>query len=264
MKSNLINFYKELRDSINNKDFWIYSAKINTYKRYRRSVLGPWWLTLNLLIFVLSVGFIWSLLWKIDLKSYLPFFMFGMVFWELVSSTVGKSISVLKLNENLIKTINVPKLNFNFQVSVIVIINFFHNCFIIIPLGLILNFIQSSYAMIMIIPTLFLFSLNIFFLSIIISILSVRYKDFEMILEHIMRILFLITPIIWMPSIIPDKSIFLKANILYPYVEIFRLPLQGTFPTFSHYLTVILCTLILGFLSVLIFEKNKKKIVFWI
>ena len=34
MKSNLINFYKELRDSINNKDFWIYSAKINTYKRY--------------------------------------------------------------------------------------------------------------------------------------------------------------------------------------------------------------------------------------
>ena len=80
MKSNLINFYKELRESINNKDFWIYSAKINTYKRYRRSVLGPWWLTLNLLIFVLSVGFIWSLLWKIDLKVIYPFLCLGWYF----------------------------------------------------------------------------------------------------------------------------------------------------------------------------------------
>ena len=47
-------------------------------------------------------------------KVYLPFFLFGMVFWEIVASTVNKSISIYKLNENLIKTINIPKFAFKY------------------------------------------------------------------------------------------------------------------------------------------------------
>ena len=86
MKMIFESFLKEFKKSLKNSDFWMFSAKINTYKRYRRSSIGPWWLTINLLIFVLSVGLIWSILWKINLKVYLPFFLFGMVFWEIVSS----------------------------------------------------------------------------------------------------------------------------------------------------------------------------------
>lgn len=264
MKTIFESFFKEIKKSLESSDFWIFSAKINTYKRYRRSSIGPWWLTINLLIFVLSVGLIWSILWKINLKVYLPFFLFGMVFWEIVSSTVNKSISVFKLNEQLIKTVNVPKLNFNFQVSSIILINFLHNCLIIIPLGILLNLFNSSFAIFMLIPTLILFSINVFFLSIIISVLCVKFKDLDMILEHIMRIIFLITPIIWMPEILPEKSLFLKINFLYPYVEIFRSPLIGNFPDLSQYVSVICVTIILAFISIIIYEKNKNKLVFWL
>ncbi len=257
-------FFVEIKKSLNNRDFWIYSAKINTYKRYRRSSIGPWWLTINLLIFALSVGLIWSILWKINLKVYLPFFLFGMVFWEIVSSTVNKSISIFKMNENLIKTVKIPKLNFNFQVSSIIVINFLHNCLIIIPLGILLNILNSSYAILMLIPTLLLFSVNVFFLSIIISVLCVKFKDLDMILEHLMRIIFLITPIIWMPEILPEKSIFLKLNFLYPYVEIFRSPLIGNVPELSQYISVIIVTLIIALISITVYEKNKNKLVFWL
>ena len=257
-------FFKDILQSLDNRDFWIYSAKINTYKRYRRSTLGPWWLTINLLVFILSVGLIWSTLWKIDLKVYLPFFLFGMVFWEIVSSTVNKSISIYKLNENILKTINIPKLNFNFQVSSIVCINFLHNTLIFLPVGLIINILNSSYAILMLIPTLILFAINVFFLSVIISVSCVKFKDLDMILEHFMRIIFLITPIIWMPDIIPAKSLFLKINFLYPYVEIFRLPLTGIFPNYAMYLSVMISTLILSFFSIIIYEINKNKIVFLI
>ena len=81
----------------------------------------------------------------------------------------------------------------------------------------------------MLIPTLILFAVNVFFLSIIISISCVKYKDLDMILEHLMRIIFLINSIIWMPNIVPAKSLFLKINFLYPYVEIFRLPFNWKF-----------------------------------
>ena len=116
----------------------------------------------------------------------------------------------------------------------------------------------------MLIPTLILFSINVFFLSIIISVLCVKFKDLDMILEHIMRIIFLITPIIWMPEILPEKSLFLKINFLYPYVEIFRSPLIGNFPNLSQYVSVICVTIILALISIIVYEKNKNKLVFWL
>ena len=46
------------------------------------------------------------------------------------------------------------------------------------------------------------------------------------------------------------KSLFLKINFLYPYVEIFRLPLTGIVSDHSMYWSVIITTLILSIFSI--------------
>src|SRR5579871_139282 len=54
-----------------------------TKRRYRRTVFGPFWSTLSLAIFVVTLGVVWSNLWHIDPKTYLPFLTSGMLCWAL-------------------------------------------------------------------------------------------------------------------------------------------------------------------------------------
>src|SRR6202051_1205821 len=48
-------------------------------QRYRRSVLGPFWITLSTGIFILLLGVIYSRLFKMDVANYLPFLTVGFV-----------------------------------------------------------------------------------------------------------------------------------------------------------------------------------------
>src|SRR3990167_6119768 len=64
---------------------WFYLANNEVQQRYRRSALGPWWITLTMLIFILAMGAVFSRIFKTDLASYVPFFTAGYLFWMLIS-----------------------------------------------------------------------------------------------------------------------------------------------------------------------------------
>src|ERR1700733_9642855 len=48
-------------------------------QRYRRSVLGPFWITLSMGIFLLLLGVIYSRLFHMDLPTYLPYLSLGFI-----------------------------------------------------------------------------------------------------------------------------------------------------------------------------------------
>ena len=50
--------------------------------RYRGSLLGPFWLTLSTGIMVAALGFLYSALFKMDVKEYLPFLALSLVLWN--------------------------------------------------------------------------------------------------------------------------------------------------------------------------------------
>ena len=46
-------------------------------RRYRRTVLGPFWATLSIGMFIGGMAWIWAPLFKTDVSSYLPFLSAG-------------------------------------------------------------------------------------------------------------------------------------------------------------------------------------------
>src|SRR6478609_5901458 len=48
-------------------------------QRYRRSVLGPLWITLSMAVLIGSLGIIYSQVFRMDVKTYLPFLCLGFV-----------------------------------------------------------------------------------------------------------------------------------------------------------------------------------------
>ena len=70
---------------------WLLLAWYDIRQRYRRSVLGPFWITLSTAIMILALGYLWTHIFKVDIPTFLPFFAAGtimlqsrLVLWNLL------------------------------------------------------------------------------------------------------------------------------------------------------------------------------------
>src|SRR5258708_19683242 len=64
-------------------------------RRYRRTVIGPFWTTLSLAIFILSLGVVYSQLWHQPLETYLPFVSLGMISLTLFPPPIPSAFPAL-------------------------------------------------------------------------------------------------------------------------------------------------------------------------
>ena len=55
-------------------------------QRYRRSVLGPFWITISMAVFITLLGVIYSHIFKIELKTYLPYLSLGYIIWGFIAT----------------------------------------------------------------------------------------------------------------------------------------------------------------------------------
>ena len=60
-------------------------------RRYRRTVIGPFWSSISLAIYVVAVGILGSGLWDQDTPEYLPFLVSGMLIWIFIFTIVTES-----------------------------------------------------------------------------------------------------------------------------------------------------------------------------
>lgn len=67
---------------------WLHLGLLEVKQRYRRSVLGPWWISISMLIFIVAMGKIFSQLFNQRLADYIPFlqqvFYCGLLFLTIL------------------------------------------------------------------------------------------------------------------------------------------------------------------------------------
>ena len=59
-------------------------------QRYRRSILGPWWLTISMGVMVGALGFVYAELFGQDLARYMPHFALGLIAWAFISTSCAR------------------------------------------------------------------------------------------------------------------------------------------------------------------------------
>jgi len=63
-------------------------------ERYARSKFGQAWLVISNLVFIVCIGIIWSLIWKMKIDEYLPYVGVGHVVYLFISQTLNDSTSI--------------------------------------------------------------------------------------------------------------------------------------------------------------------------
>jgi len=100
--------------------------------------------------------------------------------------------------------------------------------------------------------------------SFLLGMLCARYRDLNPTVASLITIRFFVTPIIWSPSLIPDRAFILLYNPFFHFVESIRAPLLGQ-PVQAETWWILTSITITGWILVIpAVSKMGRKLVYWL
>lgn len=232
-------------------------------QRYRRSLLGPFWLTASMAVMVVALGVLYAELFKTPIDEFLPYLCVGLLVWNLIASFVTEGSGIFTTSESYIKQVRLPYSVYVYRSAWSKLIIFAHN--FVIYFGILLYFrISPGLTALLAIPALAVIILNGALTTVYIGILSSRFRDIPQLIASLIQIVFFITPIMWKPSLLLHRAYIANLNPFYHLVETVRAPLLGGVPSTMNYLVVLLVTVINLGLASYVFMRFRSRIAYWI
>ena len=249
-----------------NWSMWSYMAFADIRRRYRRTVIGPFWTTLSLAIFIVSMGLLFSMLWKTDIATFLPYFSSGFICWTFIATIITESCTTFTSVEGLIKQVALPYTTFAWLVVARNFLIFLHQVVIYLCIALIFH-ISFTLNTLLSIPGFILIFISASWLAILLGLLCARFRDSQQVISSLLQISMFVTPIFWPMSQLGSgfKSyILINGNPLYHYVSVIRQPLLGLAPSMITWVFVISMTVLGWVFTMLIMSKKNKQLIFWL
>ena len=232
-------------------------------QRYRRSILGPFWITISMAVFILLLGVIYSHIFKIELRSYLPFLTLGYIVWGFVAQTTSESSLSFQESERIIRQIRLPYSIFAFRVVWRNFIVFLHTVVVYIPIAIFYN-VRPGIVALFALPGLALVYINQAWVTLALSIICTRYRDVHQIVNTAIQIMLFTTPIMWPVSTLGSAVIIAYVNPLYHILELVRAPLLGEVPSTMSWLVVFGCAVVGWAIAILLLRRATGRLVFWL
>lgn len=225
-------FWRELRDSFRHPDFWALSSWLDIIVRARRSRLGVLWLIAPAVVYVFGLGSFFMSMRGISGDStgeyYLHIALGALVFRTLMSTIIG-SANVFSSSSAFIMDGHMRLTDYLLQSLAK---SFFDMC-MYLPVAAVAVWLAGGFnltGLLISVPTLFLLYLNALWVATLFALAGARLPDLGQLLGTISIFLFLLTPIIWYPEMMPEGSIrgsLMRFNPFFHFVEVFRAPLVG-------------------------------------
>lgn len=233
-------------------------------RRYARTVLGPFWSALNLAVFVIAVGFVFSNLWGTDLKTFLPFLSTGVTTWLFISALMTEGCGIYSANQGVLKQFAFPKTVFALQCVWRNFIVFGHNLIVCLIVAIIFS-VDLTLNSLFLIPGLFIVLLNGVWVGLVLGILCARFRDVQPLIGSFLQIMMLVTPVFWPPEQVGDlKPLIVDSNPLYHFLSIVREPLLGHAPSALNWSVSLSLTLLGWALALYMFTKFRHRVIYWV
>jgi ABC-2 type transport system permease protein/lipopolysaccharide transport system permease protein len=231
--------------------------------RYRRSLLGPFWLTANTAITVLALGLVYSEVLRMPIRELMPYVCIGLLIWNFISAILHGAGEVFSGAESYIKQVRLPYLLYVFRFVWSKTIIFAHDFPIFIIVALCFGAWPGAVA-VAAIPAFLLLVLNGALISISLGLLSARFRDIPRIVTSLTQIVFLITPILWTPEMLGPRTYLAYGNPFFHLIEIVRRPLLGSLPLAEAVWVSLLVTVLNLVVAVALFSRFRARIAYWL
>jgi len=232
-------------------------------QRYRRSVLGPFWLTISTGVMVAGIGLLYARILHQDTKDYIPYLAIGLVVWNFVAALINESCEAFIAADQIIKQIKLPLTSHVSRVIWRNMIMFGHNAVILLVVELIYRK-GSLLSVVLVLPGLLLILLNGLWVCLLLGVLCARFRDIPQIIANLVQVMFFMTPIMWQFGVLGKRSYLAEWNPFFHAIELVRAPLlSAAYPVNS---LVFMCLMFaIGFpLSLALFTRFRARVPYWV
>ena len=255
--------WRDIREGWRGRELWITIGLHDLRQRYRRSMLGPFWITLSMGIMIAALGLLYGKIFGLDLEEYLPYLASGFIIWAFISGLILDGCKSFIDSSRMIRQMAVPLSTFVYQVVWINLLILFHNIWIFVIVALVIG-VNPGWQVFVVLPAIIILSLNGIALAIFFGLLSARFRDIPLIVASVIQVMFFITPVIWKPDMLPERALVLNLNPFYHMVEILRAPLLGYMPSIENWLAALFFTLASWVLAFSFYAIYRWRIAYWV
>lgn len=216
----------DLREAASRTPLWSRLSWIDIRNRYKRSVIGPFWVTISMAVMIAALGTIYSQLFGMAIQEYVPFIACGFLIWNFIAGVLNAAGRTFIEMEGIMKQIPLPVSFYALRSVSTEAILFGHNFLVYLAVAALFQ-IPLGWETLLALPAFALIVLNAVWVVIVLGILCLRFRDVIPIVANLTQIAFLVTPVIWAAELVKNRRMIVDANPFFHLVEILRAPLLG-------------------------------------
>ncbi len=232
-------------------------------QRYRRSTLGPFWLTISTGALIAGMGPLYGRLLNQDISSYFLYLATSFIVWIFISNLITESCQTFISAEGYIKQTKLPLTVYVLRLVWRNLIVFAHNMLIVV---LVMLFFSPPVT-----PSIWLFPVGVALIAIngiwcglLLGLLCARFRDIPQIVMSVMQLALFLTPVFWKAEMLGSDQWAANWNPLFHFLEIGRAPLLGTTPSAQTLFAVGLVTILGCVLTLAFFSRFRARIAYWV
>jgi ABC-type polysaccharide/polyol phosphate export permease len=242
---------------------WILMAKTDIAMRYRRSLLGPFWISIAMAAMVLAIGTLFSQVMQKPYQEFLTYFGCGILAWTLLSTMITESCIIVTEAEGHLRSIRIPIPVLAARMVMRNFIIFGHNALVVLTMLVLLGH-HFAWANILAIPGLMAYAVIGLCAGIALGPICARFRDLSPLVANVIQILFFLTPIFWVPGSSLSRPVVIHGNPFYHLVEVVRRPLLGEAPDMLSWLAVGLIVLVSIAAAALSLAYTRRRVFLWL
>ncbi|HSU00829.1 MAG TPA: ABC transporter permease, partial [Geodermatophilus sp.] len=193
--------FRDLARGWEQRELWLQLGWQDIRQRYRRSVLGPMWITISMAVTAIALGILYSALFGLDLATLLPHVLVGMIVWTFIAGCIGEGSEVFVANSGLITHLPAPISIHVYRLVWRQTLFFAHN--LIVYAVMLVFFPQPlRWTDLSAFLAFGLLVVNGMWVALLIGIVSTRFRDLPPVTQSVVQLLFFLTPIVWMYDVL--------------------------------------------------------------
>lgn len=284
--------FEDLKAGTATRELWSHLGWQDIKQRYRRSVLGPLWITISMGVTAIGLGLLYSQLFGAAIPTFLPYITVGFIVWHFIIGCLQEGTGSFIENNDLIKHLPAPLTVYALRTVWRLTIMFGHNLIVYFIIVAIFfgALSQPGYTImeeggvgqpglgwsaVLAIPAFVLVAINGVWVVLCFGISSTRFRDIPQVVTALSSLLFFMTPIVWSTDILhvrfqhePGEAgwrhLIYELNPVYHFVEIIRSPMIGNEQNWHSWAVVGGITVVGWGLAILIMRNYRARVAYWV
>jgi len=279
--------FADLGAGLRSRQLWSHLGWQDIRQRYRRSALGPFWITLSMGITALGLGLLYSQIFGAPMSRYIPYITTGFLTWNFIMQSLNQGSNTFIKNAGLVKHLPAPMTVYALRTAWRLSIIFLHNMAVyVIVIAVFFTDLNQPYRLIdgaatlhpgigwwslLAIPGLAMLLINGVWVALFFGIISTRFRDVPQFIDSISSLLFFMTPIVWSVDTLvardqgsSARSWVYEFNPMYHFLQIVRAPLTGNQLSPNSWYVVLIVTAV-GWCATLVVLRNyRARVSYWV